>query len=77
MIPEHNLIIPPPNQFTHEVVEDSPFYYSEPGASGTPVGALKSGTKVVLLVYDEGSYCRVADGQGLYVVVEYGRLRKL
>jgi hypothetical protein len=77
MIPEQNLITPPPNQFTHELTGVTPFYYSEQGARGTPDGELKGGTQVVLLVYNGGNYCRVADGQGLYVVVEYNRLKEL
>ena len=42
-----------------------------------PHGEFSAGTKVVLLLYDGGVYCRVADDQGLYVETEYESLRKL
>jgi hypothetical protein len=76
-IPAQNLITPPPNQFTHALIGPSPFYYSEPDASGTPDGEFKAGTKVALLVYNGGPYSRVVDGQGLYVAVAYSQLKKL
>ena len=77
IIPERNLIIPPPNQFTHELTDSLPYYFSGVQQGRTPDGEFPAGTKVVLLVYDGGNYCRVADGQGLYVEIEYSRLRTL
>ena len=42
-----------------------------------PDGEFAAGTKVVLLLYDGGATCRVADDRGLYVETEYDSLRKL
>jgi len=77
IVPDQNLILPPPNQFTHEIAQTSPFFFTN-FQQGTPAnGEFLAGKKVVLLVYDGGDYCRVADGQGLYVETEYGSLKKL
>ena len=76
-VPERNLIVPPPNQFTHELAVPQPFYYTEVEQGTAPDGAFPAGTKVVLLRYAGGSTCRVADGRGLYVATEYTGLRKL
>jgi hypothetical protein len=76
-VPAANLISPPPNQFTHELTRSQPFYFSGPEQAVAPEGELPAGTKVVLLVHDGGSYCRVADGRGLYIAIEYEGLRKL
>lgn len=77
LIPDKNLIFPAPNQFTHEVTRQQPFYFTGAQQAAAPDGQFPAGTKVVLLVYDGGSYCRVADGQGLYVEIEYDSLRKI
>lgn len=77
LIPERNLISPPPNQFTHEVARPLPFYFADARQSPSPDGHLPAGTKVALLSYDGGEYCRVADGQGLYVEVEHSGLTRL
>lgn len=77
IIPENNLILPAPNQFTHELIGSQPFYYDRPQQRASPAGQFSAGTRVVLLVYEGGRYCRVVDGRGLYVEVEYGSLRKL
>ena len=42
-----------------------------------PDGEFPAGAKVVLLLYDGGVTCRVADDRGLYVETEYDSLRKL
>jgi hypothetical protein len=76
-VPDRNLISPPPNQFTHELTRPQPFYFAAAQQATPPDGQFPAGTKVVLLVYDGGRYCRVADGQGLYVEVEYDSLKKL
>jgi hypothetical protein len=75
MVPDKNLISPAPNQFTHELIRAEPFYFTGPQQGTPPDGQFKEGTKVVLLVYNGGSYCRVADGQGLYVEVAYNGLK--
>ena len=77
IVPDKNLIIPAPNQFTHEMVKARPYYFDGAQQGAAPNGEFPAGTKVVLLVYDGGSYCRVADGQGLYVEIEYDGLKKL
>lgn len=78
MIPERNLVLPPPNQFTHELKSAQPFYYTGAQQASPPDGELPAGTKVVLFRREEeSSYCRVIDGQGLYVEIEFDSLRKL
>jgi hypothetical protein len=74
VVPEKNLLVPAPNQFTHALTRRQPFYYGSARQSSAPDGELAAGTAVVLLVHDGGRYCRVADGQGLYVEVEYDAL---
>jgi len=77
LVPDKNIISPSPNQFTHEVNESQPFYFTDVQEGGPPNGQLEVGTKVILLVYDGGYYCRVADGRGLYVQTKFSGLRKL
>ena len=77
IVPDKNLISPAPNQFTHELIRPQPFYFTGAQQAGNPDGQLPAGTRVTLLVYNGGSYCRVVDGQGLYVEIEYNSLRKL
>lgn len=77
LIPEENLVSPPPNQFTHELKESQSFYYTSAQQASPPDGELSAKTKVVLFRHDGGSYCRVIDGQGLYVEIEFKSLKKL
>lgn len=77
IVPERNIISPAPNQFTHELTRSQPFYFAEAQRAGQPSGRFPAGTKVVLLVYDGGDYCRIADGQGLYVEIEHDGLKRL
>ncbi len=77
MVPDKNLIAPAPNQFTHELSRSQPFYFDGAQQAKPPEGEFPAGTKVALLVYDGGSFCRVVDGQGLYVEVEYESLKKI
>ena len=77
IVPDGNLISPAPNQFTHELTREQSYYYTGAQRENKPDGVLQAGTKVVLFVYDGGVYCRVVDGQGLYVETEYGGLRTL
>ena len=76
-VPERNLLSPPPNQFTHGLTRSQPFYFQEFQQASPPDGELSAGAKVVLLVYDGGDTCRVADERGLYVATAYGGLKKL
>lgn len=77
IVPDKNLISPAPNQFTHELKRSQPYYFNQPQQATPPDGKFSAGAKVVLLVYDGGNYCRVADGRGLYVVVRYDSLKQL
>jgi len=77
LVPAGSLIAPAPNQFTHELACAQPYYFAGAEQGTEPDGEFAAATQVVLLVYDGGAYCRVADGQGLYVVVAYESLKKL
>jgi hypothetical protein len=77
LVPERNLIAPPPNQFTHELTRPLPFYYAEAQEGEAPAGQFPAGTRVVLLRYEGGRHCRVADGHGLYVETEYDGLSRI
>jgi hypothetical protein len=77
LVPDRNIIRPPPNQFTHEVITAQPFYFGDVQDGHGQDGKLEAGTKVVLLVYDGGEYCRVADGRGLYVQTRINGLKEL
>jgi len=77
-VPDENIIRPAPNRFTHELARAQPFYFDESRRGGAPDGEFPAGTRVVLLVHDDGdSFCRVADGRGLYVEVEYDALKSV
>jgi hypothetical protein len=77
LVPPANLITPPPNHFTHELVRSEPFHYAATWAKGAPPdGELAAGTRVVLLRRD-GAACRVADLSGLHVGVACDALRPL
>ena len=77
LVPGENLITPAPNQFTHELPHAQPYYFTGAQQGRPPDGELPAGAKVVLLAYDGGSYCRVADERGLYVELEYQSLKRL
>ena len=77
VIPERNLIVPAPNQFTHELTRSQPFYFDRAVQGDTPAGEFPAGTKVVLLVHYGGEVCGVVDGRGLYVETAYAGLRRL
>ena len=77
-VPDENIISPPPNQFTHRLARTQPYYFGGAQQGTAPNGEFPAGTKVVLMTRDgESSYCRVADGQGLYAEIEFGSLEKL
>lgn len=77
LIPDKNEIFPPPNQFTHELKDSQSFYYVDAAQSAMADGEFSKGTKVVLLRYDGGNYCRVADERGIYAEIEFDSLKKL
>ena len=69
-IPEDHLV-EPPEEFTHELVRDEPYWYDAPSESAAD-RILRAGTKVRLL--GDG---RVIDPRGLLVTIDPGALRKL
>jgi hypothetical protein len=76
LVPDRNVIDPPPNRFTHSLTEDEPYRFDRPETRGEFDGTLPAGTPVTLLV--EGpERCRVVDGRGLYVEVRRASLREL
>ena len=77
IIPEKNIISPAPNQFTHVTKESQPYYFIEVERAQNPDGEFKKDTRVILLKYDGGEYCWVANEQGLYVEVDHKGLRPL
>lgn len=77
VVPGKNLIDPAPNQFTHQLKQSQAYYFDGAQQGRPPDGEFPAGTKVALLVFDGGAYCRVADEQGLYVETEYENLKKL
>jgi hypothetical protein len=74
-IPDANRILPPPNQFTHELSRSAPYWYGRHDDSA-PSGEFPAGLQVILLVHDGGRFCRVADARGLYVEIEFEALRR-
>ena len=77
LVPPESLIRPPPNRFTHETVDRTPFSYASSRGAGED-GSLAAGTKVVVLRTDEGDRrCAVVDASGLYVLVPMSSLRPL
>ena len=77
LLPDRNILEPPPNEFTHEVVAEQPYYYVGPHQTAPPEGTFPAGTKVVLLKHDGGSVCRVADGRGVCAATAFDGLRPL
>jgi hypothetical protein len=77
MVPDRNLIQPPPNQFSHEIVTDQPYYYVDPQPTTRADEKFEAGTKVLLIAHDGGTMCHVADGRGLYVVTAFEGLRPI
>jgi hypothetical protein len=76
LVPARNIVRPPPNHFTHELVVDEPYWLDRPGPRAKrPDGTLLAGTPVVLLV-EEDDRCRVVDGRGLYVEIRRSSLRE-
>ena len=77
LIPDVNVIAPPPNRFTHVITDAQPFFFGREGRSPKPDGQFAAGTQVVLMVDEGGDYCRVCDGSGLYVETLRRGLRRL
>ena len=78
LIPDKNLIQPPPNHFTHQVKSDQPYFYTVANQADAPDGMFPAGTKVTLLSRDsEGPLCHVVDGHGLHVATAFDGLRPI
>jgi len=77
LVPPKKLIWPPPNKFTHEVIERQSFYFTYQGPDTTPNGMFEVGAKVVLIAHDFGEMCNVIDNRGLYVETRLQGLRPL
>ena len=77
LIPTRNLISPPPNCFTHEVISRAPFYFDTSLGATAPDGYFEPATKVTLLVDSGGGRGRVVDGKGLFVETELTGLKRL
>jgi hypothetical protein len=75
-VPNENFIRPAPNVFTHEVTRETPYYFGGTKRS-KPDGNFPQGTRVTLLRQDGDAFCRVVDGRGLYVEVEFAHLKRL
>ena len=76
LVPDANVIRPPPNRFTHKLLIDEPYCFERSARTGESDGALAAGTPVVVLI--EGpDRCRVVDGRGLYVEVSRASLGAL
>src|SRR5215211_6011998 len=76
LVPEANLVRPPPNRFTHQLALDEPYRLDRPDHAGEPDGVLPAGTPVAVLVEGSERY-RVVDGNGLYVEVRRASVRRL
>jgi hypothetical protein len=76
VVPERNIVRPPPNRFTHELSVDEPYRLDRPKSGDEPDGVLPAGTRVALLV-EEADRSRVVAGSGLYVEVRRSSLRRL
>jgi hypothetical protein len=76
LVPDRNIVRPPPNHFTHELLVDEPYRLDRPQPAVEPDGVLPAGTPVVVLVQGPDR-SRVVDGRGLYLEVRRASLRKL
>jgi hypothetical protein len=76
LVPDTNVVRPPPNRFTHKLMVDEPYRFDRPKRAGESDGVLPAGTPVVVLV-DGPDRCRVVDGRGLYVEVRRASLSAL
>ena len=76
-VPSERIISPAPNQFTHKLLSNQPYYFQGPQQQMPPNGEFLAKTNVILIRYDGGSYCWVADEQGIFAEIEYSSLKKL
>jgi|tagenome__1003787_1003787.scaffolds.fasta_scaffold20936914_2 hypothetical protein len=76
-IPGTKLISPPPNQFTHVLVQRAVYHFAMPNAESADDGEFEKGTQVLLVRHESGAHCYVADAQGLYVALEFSALQRI
>jgi hypothetical protein len=77
LVPDRNIVSPPPNQFTHVLKRSTPFYLTGIQQGRAPDGELEAGTQVVMMVDNGGAYCRVVDSQGLYAEIAFDALKRI
>ena len=76
LVPETNLVRPPPDRLTHELATDEPYRLDRSGPEEGAAGVLPAGTPVA--VHREGDdRCRVVTASGLAVDVRRTSLREL
>lgn len=75
-VPDSN-VVPAPTEFTHELVRDEPYYFTKAQPGTLPNGTFPAGTRVVMIHHDGGPSCRVVDGRGLSVEVDWNSLKRL
>ena len=73
LVPAAEVVSPPPDRFTHELVTDEP--YRREGDSD-PEGVLRAGTRVVVRA-EGAARCRVVDGGGISIEVKRSSVRRL
>jgi hypothetical protein len=66
----------PPDNFTHELAQDEPYYLDGPQQGRPPDGEFKAGTKV-LLESPSGSYSFVTSEDGIHAAVLTSSLKPL
>jgi hypothetical protein len=76
LVPEDNIVRPPPTRFTHELVVDERYHLDRPDRAPGADGVMRAGTRVALLEQTDDR-CRVVDGRGLSVDVRRASLREL
>lgn len=76
LVPERNLMMPPPKHFTHVVKAEQPYYYTGPQQAAPSEGSFPAGTKLVLMSR-EGAYCHVVDARGLHVSTSFDGLEPI
>jgi hypothetical protein len=76
VVPDENML-PPPKKFTHLVVAEQPYFYSDAPKPATPAGTFAAGTRVLLSSHDDGAMCRVVDERGLHVFTACDGLQRI
>jgi len=77
LVPDRNIVKPPPTKFTHELIREQPYYYIGPQQAAPPDGSFAAGTRLKLLADEGEAMCQVVDCRGLSVVTASKGLRPL